>query len=50
MTGIIEIITESGYHLHIGQGHTTVTRDGRVKRFIGNNHRRQAVEWVIRAA
>lgn len=47
---MIEIITEAGYHLHIGPSHTTVTRDGRTKRFIGDNHRLQAVEWVIRAA
>lgn len=47
---MIEIITEAGYQLHIGPGHTTVTRDGKAKRFIGDNHRRQAVEWVIRAA
>jgi len=50
MTGTIEIITESGYRLQIGTDCTRVSRDGKAKRFIGNNHRRQAVEYVIGAA
>lgn len=47
---MIEIITEMGYTLRIGPDYTQVTKDGKAKRFIGNNHRRQAVEYVIGAA
>lgn len=50
MNNIIEIITEAGYRLRIGIDYTQVSRDGKSKRFIGNNHRRQAVEYVIGAA
>jgi hypothetical protein len=50
MTGGIEIITEAGYKLSIGVDYTYVTIAGKTKRFIGVNHRRQAVEYVIKAA
>jgi hypothetical protein len=50
MNGIIEIITEAGYRLRIGKDYTLVIKGEKSRRFIGNNHRRQAVEWVIKAA
>jgi hypothetical protein len=43
---MIEIITEAGYRLTIGKDYTDVKKDGKTKRFIGDNHRSQAVAYV----
>ena len=44
---MIEIITEAGYRLTISKDYTMVQKDGKRKRFIGENHRLQAVEYVV---
>jgi hypothetical protein len=48
MTGVIEVITEAGYHVHIGPSFTHVThKEKGGKKFVGPGHRQKAVEYVI---
>ena len=44
---MIKITTESGYILAIGSDCTTVCKGGKSKKFIGGNHRGQAVDYVL---
>lgn len=45
---MIELITESGYRLRIGKDYTLLLKGEKSKRFIGQDHRRQAVEYALR--